>query len=252
MAKLCLISKKGSKAARVIRQKTSVALYKKGAKPDFIVNYGLAGDRLSRFFRINPNARKIPLINNNIGCNKYRAVIDAGKADIRVPKSLLSLPRRTSPKKFIIKKFHSIGGIGIAKATGRSKMAHKYYQEFVKDRRYELRVHAFSWMKDWHVQKRVGDKDEIAWNFKNGGFFSSVRNPQAFSVFREAIDMAKQILEVRRMSFGAVDFIVDNALKVYFIEINSAPGFENLSEDIYIGAFDTLSHMSASKIKKRL
>jgi len=252
MARICLISKKGSKAAKAIRQNTDLTLYKKAYKPDFIVNYGLAGDKLKRFLRLNPSARKVSFINHNIGCNKYRAVKDAEKADIRVPESHLSLPKNQRLKDYIVKKFHSIGGVGIAKATGRGKMAHKYYQEFIKDRRYELRVHAFAWTDDWRVQKRVGNKDEIAWNYKNGGFFSNVRNPQSFTVFKEAIDMAKQVLKVRRMSFGAVDFIVDNNLRVYFIEINSAPGFENLSESIYIDAFDRLSKMSVAKIRKCL
>jgi len=252
MAKICLISKKGSKAAKKIRQNTSLTIYKKGANPDFIVNYGLAGDRLDSFFRRNPKARRVKCINHSIGCNKYRAVKDAEKADIRTPETYLSIPRGGKIKNFIVKKFHSIGGIGIAKAKDRSKQVGKYYQEYINNRRYELRVHAFSWMDNWRVQKRLGKPDTIAWNYKNGGYFSNVRNPQSFSVFKEAIDMAKKVLEVRRMSFGAVDFIVDNRLRVYFIEINSAPGFENLSEEIYIDAFDRLSKLKVSKIRKLL
>jgi glutathione synthase/RimK-type ligase-like ATP-grasp enzyme len=252
MARLCLISKKGSKAARKIRQNTNLTLYKKGSKPDAIVNYGLAGNRLDSFFIRNPAARRLPCVNHSIGCNKYRAVKDAEKADVRVPKTYLSIPKGEKVKNFIVKKFHSIGGIGILKAKKRVKTVGKYYQEFIENRRYELRVHAFSWTDDWRVQKRMGKPEEIAWNYKNGGFFSNVRNPQSFTVFREAIDMAKQILTIRRMSFGAVDFIVDNKLRVYFIEINSAPGFENLSEEIYIDAFDKLSRLRVSKIRKLL
>ena len=51
------------------------------------------------------------------------------------------------------------------------------------------------------------------------------------------------------MSFGAVDFIVDKGYNLYFIEINSAPGFTELSECIYVDAFNKLKGMSERKLR---
>jgi D-alanine-D-alanine ligase-like ATP-grasp enzyme len=50
------------------------------------------------------------------------------------------------------------------------------------------------------------------------------------------------------MSFGAVDFIVDENHEIYFIEINSAPGFTELSEHIYVDAFDRLKKLKKKEI----
>ena len=52
------------------------------------------------------------------------------------------------------------------------------------------------------------------------------------------------------MAFGAADFILSNSGKLYFIEINSAPGFTKLSESTYIKAFSTLANKSNKDIRK--
>jgi D-alanine-D-alanine ligase-like ATP-grasp enzyme len=52
------------------------------------------------------------------------------------------------------------------------------------------------------------------------------------------------------MSFGAIDFIVDKNYELYFIEINSAPGFTELSKKIYVEAFDKLKSLNRKQILK--
>ena len=122
----------------------------------------------------------------------------------------------------------------------------------VKSRKYELRVHAFSWIpkSEWAVHKRIGPSDQIAWNFHKGGHFQSIKSANSFGVFTEAKDISEKILEILKMSFGAVDLIVDNDMKIYFIEINASPGFSELSEDIYLGAMGRLKTLTKAEIKK--
>jgi D-alanine-D-alanine ligase-like ATP-grasp enzyme len=52
------------------------------------------------------------------------------------------------------------------------------------------------------------------------------------------------------MSFGAVDFLVDTNYNIYFIEINSAPGFSELSKPIYVDAFQRLKQLSKKDLLK--
>ena len=52
------------------------------------------------------------------------------------------------------------------------------------------------------------------------------------------------------MVFGAVDFIITSTNEVLFLEINSAPGFTKLSENMYITAFDKLTSLTKNKILK--
>ena len=244
-----IIGKRGSRARIAITKTTGIPLYKKKDGVLAIINYGLAGKALDRFFRKCPSAKSMPILNRYIGKSKYEVVNDADRKDILVPESRLSLTSKPKLGDWIEKKHHSIGGIGIIKARGRNRREAKYYQRFIKDRRYELRIHAFKWIdpSEWRVQKRLGKSSEIAWNYKNGGTFQTVRNTK-YNIFKEAIKMSEAILDLRKMAFGAVDFIVDKDGKVYFIEINSAPGFTELSQPIYVDAFKALTKVSNKEI----
>ncbi len=253
MAKIRIVGKKGSLAVKSIVEETGIQRYRgdKVGSIDLIVNYGLSGDRLDRFFRLYPSAKRIPMMNKGIGRAKFSAVQDAEKNGVKVPKSRLTLPAGADPRDWIEKRQNSIGGIGIKQASkNRTRIPGKYFQEFIKSRRYEIRVQAFSWMKDWAVLKRYGSPDEIAWNFHNGGMFRNVRSPKNYKVFVDAINISEKILKIRHMSFGAVDFIVDKDLNIYFLEINAAPGFQELSKDIYVKAFNELKNMKSSDITK--
>lgn len=245
-----IVGKKGSKACRAIVDATNIVKFKRLSIADTVINYGLAGDRLERLLRTCKHLKNIPIINRYIGASKLKAIKEAKAAGILVPDSVITIPKTEKVSNWIEKKYHSIGGLGIKRATKRSSIPGKYYQRFISARRFELRVHAFAWLetKDWKVQKRLGKDDEIAWNYKNGGTFQTVRNPQSYNVFRDAVEMAKNILSIRRMSFGAVDFVVTNDGKIYFLEINSAPGFTELSQPIYVNAFSALENLTKKKL----
>lgn len=220
---------------------------KKHQNVDFLINYGLAGLQKDRYYKLFPSARKIPTVNRNVGHSKFYAVNKACRAGIRAPKSVTSLSKKENPKDWVEKRVHSIGGKGIKQAKGRIKVKGKYYQKMIKDRVYELRVHAFLWMDDWAVHKRLGEKNTIAWNFSNGGHFQTIHNTNSNKILREAKETSKKILNLFNMSFGAVDFIVSKSGGLYFIEVNSAPGFSGLSDSIYFKAFNTFANLSKRK-----
>lgn len=252
MATLCIVSKRGSKACKEIREATGITLYKgnKHKKVDAIINYGLAGIRLNLFFSKFSSARTLPIINKYIGCSKYKAVKEAESSGIVVPTTRLSLPKRIKKDEWLEKNFHSIGGIGINIVNSVPKRSNKYFQKFISNRAYELRVHAFLWTDKWKVQKRLGDKNVVAWNFRNGGHFQTVHRPEQYGVFRKAMEVSKKILEIRKMAFGAVDFVVDTEGNIFFLEVNSSPGFTELSKGIYVDAFKALQDTPKNKILK--
>ena len=240
---LCIIGKNRSKSYKIIHKKTGIPIYKdRDIKVDIIINYGVAGKELRKFFKKYPSTKIISMLNKHIGRSKFLAIKDAQKFDILVPETKFKLSNKDKLNDWIEKKLHSNRGIGIRIARKREKIIGKYYQKIITPKRYEIRVHAFNWIpeEEWSVQKRIGPADQITWNFHQGGHFITIHNPLLFSIFEEAIKISKKILEIRKMSFGAVDFIVSQDLKIYFIEINSAPGFSNLSAPIYINAFNTL------------
>ena len=250
MTRLKIIGKKGSKSRKDITDGTGIKLYRgnKRYPVDAIINYGLAGSQLQGFYRMYPSATRIPTVNRTIGFSKLNVINRAEKIDIQVPESKLSLSRGDSVDDFIEKKFNSISGIGIQKARGKRQLPNKYYQRFISDRRYELRIHAFKWYDQWPVQKRLGPEDQIAWNFKQGGHFVTVHNPDRYGVFKRAKEVSGKILDMLGMSFGAVDFIVDKRQGLWFLEVNSAPGLADLSRPIYIDAFNTLQNLSLRKV----
>lgn len=252
MANIRIIGRKGNKTVRVIVKEAGIRRYTGNKdKADILVNFGLAGAKRDSFLRRFPSAAHIPTINKHCGYSKLNVVNRAKKDGILVPDSKLTLTRADDKKHWIEKKFSSVGGKGIQTARGKNTMAGKYYQKFVDDRHYELRVHAFLWTPDDHrVQKRVGDHKVIAWNFSNGGTFITVKNPKGYKIFREAMEASTKILENLGMAFGAVDFIVTKDYKLIFLEVNAAPGVSGLSDSIYIDAFKALKSAPLKTLKK--
>lgn len=254
MANIKLIGKPGSKACKEIRKECGILRYSGKTKitPDALVNYGLAGTAMDKFLRLYPSANRLPIVNRRVGYSKFSVINMAESKNIPVPESKSSLVRSDDRNEWIEKRTNSIGGKGICLAKGKARIDGKYYQKFISNRRYELRVHAFKWLSqsDWPVQKRYGAEGEIAWNYKNGGHFVTVKNPGSYNTFVEARKISDQVLDILSMSFGAVDFLVTTDHSIYFIEINSAPGFSELSKPIYTNAFSTLKNLPRQEVLK--
>ncbi len=68
--------------------------------------------------------------------------------------------------------------------------------------------------------------------------------------FTDAKNISEKVIEIMGMSFGAVDLIVDDDMKIFFIEVNSSPGFSALSEEIYFDAMAKLKFLSMLEIKQ--
>jgi hypothetical protein len=255
MADIQIIGKKGSKSRKAITTNTGIPLYTgRGPRPDAIVNYGLAGDRLQRFFIGHPLAKSILMLNKYIGHPKQVAVARIGKSGMLVPDTAMSLPKSEKVSDWIEKRVNSSQGVGICYATHRKSIPGKYYQRMIKERLFELRAHAFIWLPvdEWVLQKRLGPQDQIAWNFSQGGHFQSVPSTDRYGVYKETRRLSRKILDVLNMEFGAVDFIVDSKRNIYFIEINSSPGFTEYSQSIYFNAMNKLKNLSPAEIKNIL
>lgn len=245
-----IIGKRGSKAVSQVVALTAVTRY--NSKCSLVVNYGLAGPRYAEFLKNHPSLAKKPVLNKYVGKNKFDVLKDVESAKIAdVPESYIRLPKSAKVKDFLVKKFHSQGGVGIVMAKTTAPPSGKYYQRFVADRKYELRVHGFLWAptKDWLVQKRLGSEDAIAWNFHQGGRFQTIKNAQDFRLFKEAVRITESILKLRKMAFGAVDFIVTADSRLLFIEVNSAPGFTEVSQGAYVKNFNLLCDLPLKSIK---
>jgi glutathione synthase/RimK-type ligase-like ATP-grasp enzyme len=246
-----IIGKKGSKAVSQVVRLTDVTRYT--SRCSLVVNYGLAGPRYAAFLKKHPSLAKKPVLNKYIGKNKFDVLQDVKAADIvDVPESFKRLPKNARVKDFLVKKYHSQGGVGIAMAKSKTPTAGKYYQKFVSNRKYELRVHGFLWApkEDWLVQKRFGAQDAIAWNFHQGGRFQTVKYPIDYPLFRKAMEITEAILQLRKMAFGAVDFIVTADQRLLFLEVNSAPGFTEISQHAYIKTFNKLCRLSQAKVRE--
>ena len=244
-----IIGKKGSKTCGIIVKEANIKRYTgKKNKADVLVNFGLTGKKMEAFLRRFPSARRIPTINKYCGYSKLNVINKVKVKDVKVPDSKLTLSGKDNKKEWIEKKFNSMGGKGIRLARKKGRMVKKYYQKFISNRYYELRIHMFLWMDDCKVQKRLGDPKEITWNYKTGGHFVTVHNPTSYQIFKEAINTSKVVLETLGMAFGAVDFIVDKEYNLYFLEVNSAPGVSGLSDHIYIEAFKRLKDLPLKEV----
>lgn len=252
MANVRLMYKRGSQSCKSILENTKIKRYagpKIGA--DVLLNYGLAGSRKEAWLKAWPSGIKIPKINAKVGYSKLYVIQKMAKSGICVPESRLSLNKNFDLDKWIEKRVNSSGGKGICKARSYKEIPNKYYQKRILDREYELRIHAFAWMpiNTWVVIKRVGSKDEIAWNFSQGGHFINIID-QKHKYFNEAREVTKEVLGLLDMSFGAADFIMTKDRVLYFIEINSQPGLSGLSNNTYYQAFNHLVEMDKKEVLK--
>jgi glutathione synthase/RimK-type ligase-like ATP-grasp enzyme len=251
--KIQMISRKGSKAAKVIYDNTAITkVKKKGVKPDLIINYGVPVKVRQRMLSTYKTLDGVVTLNAVCCHNKYKSILKAERYNICVPSSKQSLSTYNDKSDWLLKKEHSYGGKGIKIPTTRKAIKGFYYQKCIKNRQFELRVHAFSWINqnNWGVQKRVGSDDTIAWNFSNGGKFITIRNDS--KLHKDAVNISGEILKIFKMEFGAIDFIMDDKNNLYFIEINSQPGMSGLSDSIYINAMNKLFDLRKNELSKYL
>ena len=244
---------RGSRTARMLIDETQIPRWGRGVRADFIINYGVAGDHWRRWVSNNRLGRTKPMLNAPHGMNKFEVIKHVEENEYKVPLTFRQLDRIHAPEAFLVKPFFSQQGRGIERAESRYAPSGKYFQEFIEDRVYELRVHAFRWVpqSEWVVQKRVAGEDQedaITWNHHTGGTFITV-NDTSQRVFEDAQAMANAVLHRLNMAFGGVDFVVSASRDVYFIEVNSAVGCCGLSDPIYVDAFNRLKYVDRQEVE---
>lgn len=254
MMKLAFIHR-GSATAKMIMAECGIPRWGRRCRADLLINYGIAGGQFEDWRARNPLGRRLPMFNKPLTMNKYdviKAVSNQFDAtlNVPVPETRRFLDERHSLAGWLEKPFYSQQGRGISLATCYNHN-NKYYQQYIHNRVYELRIHAFNWIpfEEWPIQKRVQgeESDAITWNHHTGGTFITV-NDRNQRVFQEAIKHSSEVLHVLGMQFGGVDFIVNRDREVLFIEINSAVGCHGLSDPIYINAFNRLQEMRREEI----
>lgn len=219
-----------------------------------IVNYGLQGDHLRIWMSTSTHRHVYPLCqdikNKSLFGDKYGCCEAVRSAGVPVPECKSGVDAYVNTQDWIVKPLWSFGGRGIVPYTGQRLTARQYLQKRITNRRYELRVHAVSWLpKDkWLVAKRIhpdGDA-QLTWNYHQGGTFSNIeQNESNTGVFKRAKEYAAKAINALGLQFGAVDFIVQNGsgeLPLWFLEVNMAPGFTtDRTREFYFIAFEALA-----------
>ena len=260
---LKILCKRGSVSSRVISEKTGVPrTYWQGnvATPrgaTVLINWGVYGSVRDRFMGKYPYARDLSVVNGRWPGNKYNVIITAANKNIPVPLSDRNIGQRHwTNTHWIYKPNYSAGGEGIFRIT--NETAHDcdwsrgYAQQEVLNRRYEVRVAAFTWLpqEEWGCWKKVcDDASQLCWNHHQGGRFQRVEQPLRHGLFQRCYQHSLRLLNELGLQFGAIDFIVDSEGTERFLEINTQPGFtENYGADLYANAISKLNALSLDEI----
>jgi hypothetical protein len=219
------------------------------------VNYGIGGKTWNIVYKkLKQRAPDCVFLNPWTGINKYDWVKYAGSLDIPVPDSLHVLNGDDiNYDNWIAKPYYSFGGRNIGPATNYLDSPSHYYQRFIKERRFEVRVSFFKWLeeKHWLVWKRVSDDPtQITWNRHQGGRFITVKKPLNFGLYQRIFEDVRKITANSVLAFGAVDFVVAKGNKHYFLEVNTTPGFScDPTRDKYIASFKSLLHTNPTEVR---
>jgi hypothetical protein len=229
---------------------------------DMVINYGLKGQRLIDWYRGNQRRaafESLPQINGAPAINKYEAIQLAASHNVPTPETWRTIEYRgerdPDPNNFIFKPFFSQRGRGIVPMGTEPANAHGYYQRMIPNRRYEVRVIGATWYNEpWAVYKKTPGagmpEGQIAWNHDQGGVFRRVEDI-TLRVFDECIGYTRTMLNAMDLHFGAADFIVDEDRRIYFIEMNTRPGFTaDYGIGYYVSMFRDLLERNESEINR--
>lgn len=222
------------------------------SNPALIFNLGLAPGEMRACV---PPALRDRVLNANLTFDKFRQNEILADAGVSVPRSFTVFPNTC----VVIKKpYHSYQGRGIEVVT-KAASGRYYYQELITKRR-EFRAHAATWFdpvvftiqekkpKEHGRRGHVPDaEDRLCWNLENGWWYTRSTVPEnhklkcaSVPLFKRVSDITVRALEALGYDYGAVDIIMDNARKLYILEVNSTPGIKGPSKDIYRQVFQVL------------
>lgn len=233
----------GAKVPRTFRQ----TMANGPARATRLINWGLFGTALDKYYDKYPNANNLPTLNKNWPGNKFAVLNKVQVVGVPIPET------RDSVLEFdgwIYKPNRSAGGNGIyrlSNADGNPDWNRGYAQKEIPNRKYEVRVTAFNWMapSDWGYWKKFArERENLTWNHQQGGYFEKVGRPMDFPLFERCAKHAARVLDTLGLQFGAVDFIVDSEWHELFLEINTQPGFTaDYGAEVYVTALSRLNEM---------
>lgn len=256
---ITIVTKNGTGSGRRLANKLGWHVGTRGA--DLIVNYGKAGAEAAEFWGRYPIANTKPCINKEFIANKRKQCELADKAcRANLATDWVEVPLCSSYRNlldlndvWIAKPFYGGYGRGIVPIEEYNNDGSKYFQKRIMNRRYELRVHAFMWqpIEEWRVHKKIhpDGNNQLTWNHHTGGKFITV-NDHNRGVFLRAKQAAQFISSDLNFQFTGMDFIVDDNMKLWFLEGNSCPGFTELSEGFYVQAFKDLKTLAETDFEK--
>ena len=177
--------------------------------------------------------QKIKILNYNIVTNKLKALKMCRDAGIGVPKIYRNFSN--------IKKFPVVGR-DLHHYQARDLVLIKNKQDYVKKDYYleyipkiaEYRIH-YCLGKYYPCKKIPKDNtaSKIICNHGHGWRFVTYDGKYK----QQLIDFAKKVIDVMQYDFGAIDCIMDKHHRLYFLEINSAPGLDKRRQSFYLEAF---------------
>lgn len=236
-------------------------------RPDYLVNWGLAGERWRDWERRTgiwrdwqrrigiSNDTGTQIVNRPPNKTKYSQLLLVRETGVPCPDTyhrITDCPENHQHS-LLFKPYFSLGGRNITMAEDKPSDVDGYYQQFIpgEKRRYELRVHACRWIPEesYLIQKRVNDDTSaITWNHHTGGRFITVNEPREYRIFREAASYATRALESLDLDFGGVDFIVTRDGSILFLEVNMSIGFTmDRTRDYWVDCINRLSEEGYNK-----
>jgi glutathione synthase/RimK-type ligase-like ATP-grasp enzyme len=197
-------------------------------KGEFVINYG------QKYEQANLNA--------NVNFNKVQVQKILENEGIRVPKMFnkeMSISKKEYPL-LARKNYHSKGRdiLFVKTESDLRKIDGSQYDYLVKyiDKNKEYRVHILGKYKaivNVKITKKEDKANEIVRSHDNG--WIQVEYTGEFK--QKLIEIAKNVLNVLKYDFGAIDIILGKDGYFYVLEINSAPGLEDRKLQIYADYF---------------
>lgn len=254
-----ILSPRASQSARAVAEECVIQRTYNGpisqqrrspAGATFLINWGLQGLSKRQYYARYPEARNIPTMNSEYPGNKYRVNRALHEAGIPVPDTRDHIAAVPEGESWIYKPFFSRGGNNIGRITDENIASMRwdigYAQKEVENRRYELRVSAFSWLpvEEWGIWKKVNEHPEnLTWNHEQGGTFETVQSRTA-PLFVRCMEHTKRMMAMFNLQFCAVDFIIGPESNEMVLEINLRPGFDELGKPCYVNAMNKLKALS--------
>ena len=169
-------------------------------------------------------------LNDKAIYNKYLQLKKVNKAGILTPKIYDNFDEID---KFPVvgRNYHHFGAKDFVFIKSPSEYVKRdYYLKYIR-KIGEYRIHYC--LGNFYVCKKVKKDDNanlIIRNHKNGWKFVTYER-----VYKnDLIEFAKRVVSALNYNFGAIDCIMDKNHRLYFLEMNSAPGLDNKRLDFYV------------------